>query len=324
MPELFPRILLLLGGVGALYFGAEWLIRGAASLASRVGVSPIVVGLTVVSLGTSTPEMAVSIAAAVQGSSDIAIGNVLGSNLANIGLVMGFTAMVQPLEVNARVVIREIPIMILITLCVIPLAWADGGLDRGDGIILLVLLGFYLLYVLRASKDESAEIKGEFEEFLDEGQGTKPWPHRVLVDLGLIVIGVSALVIGGRAIVEGATYIARAIGISDLVIGLTVIAVGTSLPELATSVVAAVRKEADIAVGNVIGSNIFNIGAVLGVTSIVSPVPVPSQVLRFHLPAVVFISLLVLPLARTHHTVKRIEGTFLFAAYIGLGAWLFW
>ena len=323
MPDLAPRLLLLAGGVGALYFGAEWLIRGAAALASRFGVPPIVVGLTVVSLGTSAPELAVCLRAALQGAADIAVGNVLGSNLANVGLVLGLTALIQPLRVASQVIVREIPIMLGITILLYPLV-IDLEISRGDGLILVALLLAYLLFVFRSSKDEPPAVLGEFTDFVTEIPETRENSGGVLRDLGLMVVGLSALVIGGNAIVTSAIFIAGALGVSEMVIGMTVVAVGTSLPELATSIVAGIRKEADIAVGNIIGSNIFNIAGVLGVTSVVTPVSVAADVPNLHLIAVLFISALVLPFARTRYTVQRVEGSLLCLTYLGLGLWIFW
>ncbi len=322
MPELFPQLLLLAGGIGALYFGAEWLIHGAANLASRVGVSPIVIGLTVVSIGTSAPELAVCLIAVARDQPDLAIGNVMGSNLANLGLVLGLTAVMSPLRVAARVVRREVPIMIGMTMVLI-LPLLDLELSRGDGVVLVALLGAYLMFVLRSARDEPAEIQDEFEEFVEGKDGSASnmpfWRAG-----GLIVVGIAGLVIGGRAIIESATYLAEAAGIPDLYVGLTIVAIGTSLPELATSLVAAARQEADIAVGNAIGSNIFNIGAVLGGTALFHPVAVTPHVLRYEFPAVLLISILVLPLARTSYTIKRTEGGLLFLSYVGLGLWIFW
>ncbi|MEZ4424415.1 MAG: calcium/sodium antiporter [Gemmatimonadota bacterium] len=320
---MLARLLLLAGGIGALYFGAEWLIRGAAALAQRFGVPPIVVGLTVVSLGTSAPELAVSIRAALGGQADIAVGNVLGSNLANVGLVLGLTALIQPLTVAARVVVREIPIMIGITLLLYPLI-LDLEVTRFDGALLVSLLVAYLIYVLKASRNEPEAVLEEFSGFIEEIPETQGNTRRTLRDIGLILVGLSALVIGGNAIVGSATYIAAALGVSEMVIGMTVVAVGTSLPELATSVVAGIRQEADIAVGNIIGSNIFNIGGVLGVTALVQPIPVGAEVPNLHLLAVLFMSVLVFPFARSSYTVQRLEGTLLCLTYLGLGLWIFW
>jgi len=314
--ELLPQILLLAGGVGALYFGAEWLVRGAAGLAKRFGVSPVVIGLTVVSLGTSAPELTVSLIAALQGSPDVAVGNVLGSNLANIGLVLGVTAMLTPLSVHAQVVRREIPVMFLFTLVTFPVL-LDGTVSRGDGVILFTTLVGYLILLFRASQDEPETVQAGFKDFVDEeGPAATPGTTPIWRLAGMILIGGALLVVGGSAIVSGATVIARAIGIPDLLIGMTVVAIGTSLPELATSIVAATKGEADIAVGNVVGSNIFNLGAVLGLTSMVTPIPVSPDVLSFHYPAVLLLTLLVVPFARTRLQVGRLEGGVLVVLYL--------
>ncbi len=318
--DLLPRVLLLVGGFGALYFGAEWLVYGSANLARRLGVPPIVIGLSIVSLGTSAPELAVSLTAVLQGQSDIALGNVLGSNLANVGLVLGISAFVRPLVVGARVIQREVPIMAVITVLLFPIA-LDGVISRGDGVILVALLVAYLGFVFRASEEEPPEVVGTFTEFIDEGSPASV-PVTTAKALGLVLLGVGTLVLGGFTIVQAATYVARVLGVPDLIIGLTVIAVGTSLPELATSIVAAVRNEADIAVGNVIGSNVFNLGAVLGITAMANPVPVSADVLRVELPSVLLISLLVIPFARTQSTIGRLEGAVLVLTYAGLAFWI--
>lgn len=323
MSPLLVNLLLLSLGVGALYFGAEWLVRGASRLAASLGVSPIVVGLTVVSLGTSAPELVVSLLAALDGNPDLAMGNVLGSNLANIGLILGLTALINPLEVAGRVVVREIPIMLVVTLLLFPLAW-DGTLSRADGAILAVLLVLYLLFINKAAGTEVPEVREDFAELTEavevvRGPSLREWAR----DLALIAGGVAGLVLGGSAIVSAAEYLAAAVGIPDMIVGLTVVALGTSLPELATSVVAALRKEADIAVGNIIGSNIFNIGAILGITSLVQPIRVAEGVVGRELLAVLLVSLLVWPISGMAHRIRRLEGGLLLAAYVGIGLWLF-
>ena len=315
MSEIFPRILLIVGGVGALYFGAEWLVRGAAAIARRFGLSPVVIGLTVVSLGTSAPELTVSVIAALGGIPDLAVGNVLGSNLANIGLVLGLTAMLSPLTVHAQVVAREIPAMFIFTLVAFPVL-LDGEVSRADGMLLAAMLVGYLALLLKAAKSEPPVIVAEFTEFVDEPEEGAAPTTSIWRPLGLVLIGGVLLVTGGNAIVTGATFIAREIGVPDLLIGMTAVAVGTSLPELATSIVAALKGEADIAVGNVVGSNIFNIGAVLGTTAIVTPIPVTPDVLTFHYPAVLVLTLLVVPFARTRMRVGRLEGGILLFAYL--------
>ncbi len=311
--------LLLVAGVAVLFFGAEWLVRGAARLAGAFGLSPIVVGLTVVSLGTSAPELVVSLTAALRGNGDLAMGNVMGSNLANIGLILGLTALIRPMKVSARVVTREVPIMLLITLLVYPLV-LDLDLNRADGMILLIVLGLYLLFVNRAAAEEPKEIQGEYEAF---ARSETHLQRLSLGDLGLVLGGSFGLVLGGRAIVNSAEFLGPALGVPDILMGLTVVAIGTSLPELATSLVACVRDEADIAVGNIIGSNIFNIAAILGTTALVSPIAVSPDVLREELPAVLILSFVVLPVTWNAFKVRRWEGAILLSGYVAIGVWLF-
>lgn len=319
MPDLAFDVALLALGVSVLYFGAEWLVRGSARLAASLGVSPIVVGLTVVSFGTSAPELVVSTVAAMGGNPNLAIGNVMGSNLANIGLILGLTSMVRPLDVQARVVWRELPLMLLVTVALYPLMW-DGILERGDGILLLFALTAYLIFVFQSVGDEPPEVLGEYEDFMKAS--TESSVSVRVPDILWVIVGSACLVLGGYCIVEGAVQVASAMGISQVVIGLTVVAIGTSLPELATSLVAAVRKEADIAVGNVIGSNIFNIAAILGTTSVLAPIPIPEQILTHELPAVLLMSALLVPFLRTRWLISRWEGAFLLGTYVALGFFL--
>ena len=307
---------LLVVGIAVLYFGAEWLVRGSVRLASSIGVSPIVVGLTVVSLGTSAPELVVCVIAALGGNSDLAIGNVMGSNLANIGLILGFTALVRPIDVQPRVVRRDMPIMLLVTFSVFPL-FGDGLLSRVDGVLLLAFLLGYLVFAFRSISNEPSKPLAEQSEFSKESANASGAVR--LQDVLFILSGSGFLVLGGYFIVEAAVGVASALGISQVVIGLTVVAVGTSLPELATSIVAAARSQTDIAVGNVIGSNIFNIAAILGTTSLVRPISIPESVLRQELPAVIVISVLLLPLLRSGWKLRRWEGAFLVTVYIGIG-----
>lgn len=313
-------ITLLVLGVGVLYYGAEWLVRGSARLAASLGVSPIVVGLTVVSFGTSAPELVVCTVAAFGGNPDLAIGNVMGSNLANIGLILGLTSMIRPLEVHARVVWREMPLMLLVTAALYPLVW-DGLLGRGDGVILLMAMTAYLIFVFQSVEDEPVEILGEFEDFMKASTDGADMTVQAS-DILWVILGSACLVLGGYCIVEGAVQVASALGVSQVVIGLTVVAVGTSLPELATSLVAAARKEADIAVGNIIGSNIFNVAAILGTTSALAPIPIPRTILTSELLAVLLLSLLLLPILRSDWVISRLEGGVLLAAYIGAGIYL--
>jgi cation:H+ antiporter len=313
------EILLFVGGVGVLYFGADWLVRGSARLATSLGVSPIVLGLTVVSMGTSAPELVVSVVAALGGNGDLAIGNVMGSNLANIGLVLGISAIAKPLNVSGRVVTREVPVMLIITALLLPVIW-DLRISRVEGLALLVVLAAYLWFVLRTAKEEEEEVLDEYEQFAKEAVGLTPWA--TARDLALMAMGIGGLVMGAFAIRESAIALAEAMGISELVIGLTLVSIGTSLPELATSLVATWRGEADIAVGNIIGSNVFNIAAILGITATVSPLPVSPEVLRLEFPAVVIMSVLLVPIVRANLTIRRAEGLVLLGSYLALGAWV--
>jgi cation:H+ antiporter len=271
-------------------------------------------------MGTSAPELAVSLLAAIGGTPDIAIGNVMGSNLANIGLILGLTAMVRPLAVAGRVVRREAPIMLLITLSLFLFIW-DGDVNRIDGAILLGILVAYLLFVFRSADDETPEILDEYERLVEEsdasGTGFR-W-----VDVFLVAVGTSGLVLAGWAIVESARFVAETMQIPELLISISIIAIGTSLPELATSMVAALKDEADIAVGNVIGSNVFNITAILGLTGLVHPLEVAESVVFQELPAVLILSLLLLPVSRSGYRIRRWEGALLLLVYLGLMTWLF-
>ena len=314
-----PDLAVLISGIVVLYFGAVWLVRGASRLASSLGVSPIVVGLTVVSLGTSAPELVVCLVAALQGNPGLAIGNVMGSNLANIGLILGLTSLIHPLEVKHRVVWREMPVMLLITFAIYPIAF-DRVLSRTDGFMLLLVLLAYLVWVFRSGHPD--EIKSSHGPRDSMATSEEAASLLNLKDIGHVALGSAFLVLGGYCIVKGAVEVASALGISEVIIGLTVVAIGTSLPELATSLVAAMRQEVDIAVGNIIGSNIFNLTAIFGTTAIVRPIMIPETVLSRELAGVVFMSLLLLPILRNGWQIKRWEGALLLTAYIGMGWWL--
>ena len=319
MSGLMPNLAVLISGIVVLYFGAVWLVRGASRLASSLGVSPIVVGLTIVSLGTSAPELVVCLVAALQGNPGLAIGNVMGSNLANIGLILGLTSLVHPLEVKHRVVWREMPVMLLITFAIYPIAF-DRVLSRMDGFMLLLVLLAYLVWVFRSGHPD--EIKSSHGPRDSMATSEEAASLLNLKDIGHVALGSAFLVLGGYCIVKGAVEVASALGISEVIIGLTVVAIGTSLPELATSLVAAMRQEVDIAVGNIIGSNIFNLTAIFGTTAIVRPIMIPETVLSRELAGVVFMSLLLLPILRNGWQIKRWEGALLLTAYIGMGWWL--
>jgi cation:H+ antiporter len=260
----------------------------------------------------------ISIVASLRGNPDLAIGNVMGSNLANVGLVLGISAIVRPLQVSARVVTREVPVMILITALLLPLIW-DLRIGRLEGLALVAMLVAYLASVLRTAKAEDTEAPGEYGE--SEGTVTLS-PRGFARDAAFVVLGIAGLVLGAFAIRESAVALAEAMGISELVIGVTLVSIGTSLPELATCAVAAWRREADIAVGNILGSNVFNIAGVLGVTSLVAPLEISPEVVRFEFPAVMFISVLMVPIVRARLMIRRREGVVLLSFYLALGAWI--
>ena len=312
-------ILLFVGGIGVLYFGAEWLVRGSARLATALGISPIVVGLTVVSMGTSAPELMISVVASMAGSPDLAIGNVMGSNLANVGLVLGISAMLRPLHVSARVVTREVPMTIFITIVLLPVIW-DEYIGRLEGIFLVAMLLAYLAYVLRTSKEEDTESLGTYDE--SNRKTVRLSPRTIARDVVFVALGIVGLVLGAFAMRESAVSLAEAMGISELIIGVTLVSIGTSLPELATCAVAAWREEADLAVGNILGSNVFNISGVLGATALLAPLQISPDVVRFEFPAMMFITVLMVPIVRMRLVIRRREGAVLLGAYLALGAWV--
>jgi cation:H+ antiporter len=307
------QILLFSAGLAALFVGAEWMVRGAARLARRFGVSALVVGLTVVSFGTSAPELVVSVMAGAAGRSGVALGNVLGSNIVNIGLILGLTALVSPLRVQMRLMVREVPIMIAAALILWILA-LDGIYRRWEGVLLLVGFAAFLAFMLRAAHREGAEVRAEFvrhhaREPLAGSSGR--WR-----DAGLIAGGLVGLAVGAHLLVGSATWFGRLFGMSELVIGVTIVSIGTSLPELATSVVAAFRRESDIALGNIVGSNIFNSLSILGVATLVRPIEADPEVILFEIPVMVAFSVALLPLSWTGKRIERWEGVILVAGYL--------
>ena len=294
-------------GLAGLLVGAEWLVRGAASIATAAGVRPLVIGLTIVALGTSSPELAVSVLAALQGRSDVAIGNIVGSNIANLGLILGVTAVIKPLAMQQTVVVREIPIMIAAALIASIMAY-DGSISRLDGSLLLLCFVTYTIAMLRTAR-------GLPEIPLEVAVPTAEDRPPLIRHIGFVVIGLIALVIGGRLLVNAAVATATAMGVSDMVIGLTVVAIGTSLPEMATSVMAALRGHADLAVGNVIGSNILNIFAILGATAVIHPMGARAAIFNLEIPMMVAFSVALLPLASRGMKLVRWEGAALLMAY---------
>ena len=309
-----PILLLALGFV-MLGIGAEVLVSGSSRLALRMGVAPLVIGLTIVAFGTSAPELAVSIEAATTGRSAIALGNVIGSNIANIGLILGITALICPIRIEAELIKRQIPIMVGVSV-LLCLLLIDGEIGFIDGLILLSgLMGFIYM-----SYHSTGTVELTTEQSIAE---TKPQTstHSSWLNIGFIVGGLAMLVAGSHLFVESAIVLAQSIGISEAVVGLTIVAVGTSVPELATSVVAALRNQSDIATGNVIGSNLFNILGILGVTAVISSVSAAGFSI-VDLGVMVAFALILLPLAMTNLTVSRLEGCALVLGYAGYMAYL--
>ena len=315
-------VLLFVLGLALLIAGSELLVRGASRLAAALGVSPLVVGLTVVALGTSAPELAVSVQSALSGQADLAVGNVVGSNILNVLLILGAAALIAPLVVAQQLVRLEVPLMIGVSL----LLWAlarDGAVGRPDGLLLLGGVA-YTLFSVRQSRKESAAVKQEYaEEFAVSARETRR-PGFVLRQLLLVGLGLVLLVLGARWLVGGAVAFARHLGVGELVIGLTVVAVGTSLPEIATTVVASLKGERDIAVGNVVGSNLLNILAVLGLTAVVAPggVPVSPGALTFDIPIMIGVAAACLPVFFIGGHIARWEGALFLAYYAAYTAYL--
>jgi cation:H+ antiporter len=306
---------MFVAGLALLVVGGEVLVRGATRLALALGLSPLVIGLTIVAFGTSSPELAVSIQAGLSGSSDLALGNVVGSNIFNVLFILGASALIAPLLVAHQLVRQEVPVMIGVSLLLFALC-ADGVVSFVDGTVLVGLLIVYTVALVVQSRRQ-AGANGD----LAVGN-TSGWDRHWSVQILLIAAGLALLVLGARWLVDSAIGFARSFGVSELVIGMTIVAAGTSLPEVATSIIAALRGQRDIAVGNVVGSNIFNILGVLGVTVVAAPagLAVAPAVLAFDLPVMVAAAIACLPIFFTGHLIARWEGALflaLYAAYTG-------
>ena len=308
-------------GLTALVAGAEALVRGASKLSLSFGISPLVVGLTVVAFGTSAPELAVSVQSAWVGQVDIAIGNVVGSNIFNVLFILGVSALITPLVVNQQLIRQEVPVMIAVSLLLWALA-SDGGIGRWDGVLLFGLIIAYSVLIVGQSRRETKTVREEYDEaFAPERNG---WDAHWGVQVLLVLAGLALLVQGSRWLVEAAIEFARRLGVSELVIGLTIVAAGTSLPEVATSILAAIRGERDIAVGNVVGSNIFNILSVLGASAVIAPttLTVSPAAIAFDIPVMVAVAVACLPVFFTGNLIARWEGGLFLAYYVAYTAYL--
>ena len=304
----------LVVGLVLLVFAADYLVKGAASIAGTLGISPLIVGLTVVSFGTSAPELAVSVVSAFKDQADLAVGNVVGSNIFNVLVVLGVSALIIPLVVHRQLIRFDVPVMIFLSLLLYGLCY-DGEITRVDGIVLFSLGVGYLLFLLKQSKGEKdVAVLAEYEEEFGKTGEDPKWFRNI----AFVVCGIAGLVLGSELLVRGAVTIAGFFGVSELIIGLTIVSVGTSLPEVATSVVAAMKGEKDIAVGNVVGSNIFNIVLVLGLSSIVAPsgIAVSAHAVSFDMVFMVCVALATLPIFFYGYKVGRVAGFFFLLFYL--------
>ena len=301
--------ILIITGLVLLYFGAEWLVGGGASLAVKAGVTPLVVGLTVVAFGTSCPELVVSVDAAISHHGEISIGNIVGSNIFNIAFILGLSAMIRPLKVQMQLIRFDTPIMIAASILFV-IFFLDKKINRPEALILFAGIFVYTVVVVRMARKEVKKNR-------DDGiPGEVHAEYGLEVCVFLIIAGLTALVVGARVFVQGSVMIAQNFKISEAVIGLTIVAAGTSLPELATSVVAAAKKQADISIGNIVGSNIFNILCIIGIAGLISPIYAPG-ISPVDIGMMLITAILLFPIMKTGFIINRIEGFVLIVIYLG-------
>ena len=309
------NFILLAAGLLGLFFGGDWLIRGASRLARSFGISALIIGLTVVSFGTSLPELIVSLNAALLGSSDIAVGNVVGSNIANIGLILGVAGLIYPITVRRSLLRRDMPIMLAV-MVIAYLMVLDGEINRIDGgLLFLGLLAFMGLMLFIAWHENHKPLTAAQQAEVEAQEGPTILKNQRGREVVRLLAGLVLLVIGARLTVDNAIEIARFIGVSELVIGITLVALGTSLPELAASGIAAMRHQSDIAIGNVLGSNIFNVLSILGVTALVKPISVNERIIEFDGLVMIAFGLLLVPFV-WNRQISRVEAGILLVAYV--------
>jgi cation:H+ antiporter len=318
--DAFLAVVLVLGGLLLLAGGGEALVRSATTLAEIAGVSPAVIGLTVVAIGTSLREFAVSLLAAKTGQPDLAVGNVVGSNIFNVAAALGLTALIVPLPVHGNAVRLEWPVM-FVTSCLCLLVSRDGQIDRIDALFFIVSLVFFIAFTVRIARRDVApveekELQSQVEDRDIDASRKQTAPPRIAVPLIVLAIGIIALVVGGRFLVDGSVALARIVGMSERVIGLTIVAGGTGAPELATSLVAAYRKRPDVAVANMLGSNIVNILGILGLTALIQPIPVSRPMVASDMWWMIATAGVLLPIMRSGHRVSTAEGAVLLATYV--------
>ncbi len=309
----------LVGGGVLLYFGAEWLVGGASALALALRVPRLLVGLTVVAYGTSTPEIVVGVQAAAGGLGDVALGNVIGSNIANVGLILGCAALVRPARVDAALRRRELPVLVVATLA-LPVLLLDATVSGVEGAVLLLASVGYTVWMIRAARGEAAAVRLAKADAKATAEAADvagaPTPTGTLRAAATAALGLGVLLVGGSLFVDGAVAVASGFGLSERLVGLTIVAVGTSLPELVTSLVAARRGHSDLAVGNVVGSNIFNLLLCLGTASLAGAVGAPLRTLAVDLAALILMTALAAAFIRTERTITRLEGAVAVALYV--------
>ena len=306
-------------GLVLLVIGGELLVRGSTSAAKALGVSPLLIGLTLVGFGTSTPELVTSVTAALEGSPGIAVGNVVGSNVANILLILGISALIFPMAVNPKGFKRDSIVLVAVTLAFVGIA-LYGHLDRLVGFALMAALVGYIIFVYRQEKAHPEEPEAEVHQHMSDS--ARAGPKAIALSVGMAVAGIAVTIFGARFLVDAAVTTAQNFGVDDTIIGLTIVAVGTSLPELVTSVMAAIKKQADVAYGNIIGSNIYNILGILGVTALIQPIDVPPQIAQVDIWVMLAATALLVFFARSGFKLVRWEGGAFLAAYVAYTAWL--
>ncbi|OEH86404.1 sodium:proton exchanger [Desulfuribacillus stibiiarsenatis] len=311
-------VLLLLGFV-LLIKGADYFVEGSSNIAGLLKIPPLLIGLTIVAFGTSSPEAIVSILASINGSADLALGNIVGSNIFNITLVVGITAMLNPLKVESNTIKKEIPFTLLGSIALLILisdislqSYSSNLVTRGDGLILLLIFTIFLYYIFETARNSREQALEDSVNDTYIQTGSKVWTKYILLTLG----GLTGIILGGSLVVNSSTKIAYALGMSETLVGLTIVAVGTSLPELVTSVTAALKKQSQIALGNIVGSNIFNIFFILGASSVISPLPVDGKIFTDVL-LMILLSVILFFFSRSASRVGKIEGGTLAVAYLG-------
>ena len=308
-----PWIMLLFTlGLTILFGGGHYLVLGSSRIAKLLGIHPVIIGLTVVALGTSMPEFLVSLIAAIKNKPDVALGNIVGSNISNIALILGLTALIRPMQVNKQILKFDLPIVIAASFLFLGLGF-NHIMSRLDGLILSVAFMFYLWLITKRSKKNSRENKYKTTE--------KRPGHNLLINSFFVVLGIAGLTIGANWMVGSATEISKRLGVPELILGLTIVALGTSLPELATCVVAALKKQGDIGIGNIVGSNLFNMLFIVGPVATIHQLPVAPDLITYNIPIMIGLTILLYPMLETGHTLSRGEGGILLISYILIVVW---